>query len=138
VLYRFRPVFIKVSKILAIAGHTHHCDLGLVTRSIDGDGRAPPWRTCDDATCQIRLDLKRSCDLVDSSIRVAESACHHLSRALLMETHAFASLAHIRILLIPVGLIPQSSYEAYASEIRSFETLRLGEIPADTKDGKGT
>ncbi|KAF8163323.1 TRAPP II complex [Crassisporium funariophilum] len=53
-----------------------------------------------------------------------------------MDTHAFASLAHVRILLIPVGLIPQSSFEDYAAEIRSFEFIRLGEIPADTKDGK--
>lgn len=54
-----------------------------------------------------------------------------------MDPHPFASLAHVRILLIPVGLIPQASYETFAQEIRSFETLRLGEIPADTKDDKG-
>ncbi|KAF8964707.1 TRAPP II complex [Flammula alnicola] len=53
-----------------------------------------------------------------------------------MDTHAFASLAHVRVLLIPVGLIRQTSFESYAAEIRSFETLRLGEIPADTKDGR--
>lgn len=54
-----------------------------------------------------------------------------------MDTHAFASLAHVRILLIPVGLIPQASFDAYAEEIRSYETLKLGEIPTETKDRKG-
>jgi hypothetical protein len=55
-----------------------------------------------------------------------------------METHAFASLAHIRILLIPVGLIPKAVFEIYAAELRSFTALRLADIPAETKDGKGT
>ncbi|KAG6814362.1 hypothetical protein H0H92_010948 [Tricholoma furcatifolium] len=53
-----------------------------------------------------------------------------------MDTHAFASLAHVRILLIPVGNIPQSSFDKYAAEIRSFESIRLGDIPADHKDEK--
>ncbi|KDR81631.1 hypothetical protein GALMADRAFT_239700 [Galerina marginata CBS 339.88] len=53
-----------------------------------------------------------------------------------MDTHAFASLAHVRILLIPVGLIPQSLFAAYTEEIRSFESIRLGEIPAETRDGR--
>ncbi|PPQ83346.1 hypothetical protein CVT25_003985 [Psilocybe cyanescens] len=53
-----------------------------------------------------------------------------------MDTHVFASLAHIRILLIPVGLIPQSSFDTYAEEIRSFDSIRLGEIPTDTRDGR--
>ena len=56
----------------------------------------------------------------------------------IMDTHAFASLAHIRILLLPVGTISQSSFENYAAEIRSFETLRLGDIPSDGKDERGT
>lgn len=55
-----------------------------------------------------------------------------------METHAFASLAHIRILLLPVGLISRTAFETYAAELRSFTTLRLADIPAETKDGKGT
>ena len=54
-----------------------------------------------------------------------------------MDTHPFASLAHVRILLLPVGLIPQASYDTFSQEIRSFETLRLSEIPANTKDGRG-
>lgn len=54
-----------------------------------------------------------------------------------MDTHAFASLAHVRILLVPVGSIPPSSFEKYAVEIRSFESVRLGDIPADHKDERG-
>ncbi|KAF9533009.1 TRAPP II complex [Crepidotus variabilis] len=53
-----------------------------------------------------------------------------------MDTHSFASLAHVRILLLPVGLIPQSLFESYASEIRTYTSLKLAEIPADTRDGK--
>ena len=54
-----------------------------------------------------------------------------------MDNFSFASLAYVRVLLLPVGLIPQASFESYAAEIRSFESIRLSEIPADTKDGKG-
>jgi len=54
-----------------------------------------------------------------------------------MDNFPFASLAFVRVLLLPVGLIPRASFESYAAEIRSFEAIRLGEIPADTKDGKG-
>ncbi|KAG6879986.1 hypothetical protein C0992_008579 [Termitomyces sp. T32_za158] len=54
-----------------------------------------------------------------------------------MDIHAFASLAHVRILLVPVGSIPLSLFEKYAAEIRSFESIRLGDIPADHKDERG-
>ena len=54
-----------------------------------------------------------------------------------METDGLGSLAHIRIPLIPVGLVPKSTFELYAAELRSFTTLRLADIPTDTKDGKG-
>ena len=54
-----------------------------------------------------------------------------------MDTHAFASLAHVRILIVPVGSIPHYSFEKYAAEIRSFESVRLGDIPADHKEEKG-
>ena len=54
-----------------------------------------------------------------------------------MDTHAFASLAHIRILLIPVGTVLQSTFEKYASDIRTFDSIRLGDIPADYKEDKG-
>ncbi|KAH7914700.1 TRAPP II complex [Hygrophoropsis aurantiaca] len=51
-----------------------------------------------------------------------------------MSSHAFASLAHIRILLVPVGSIPRNTFEKFAAEIRAFDSIRLGDIPADTKD----
>ncbi|KAF8654133.1 hypothetical protein AX16_003664 [Volvariella volvacea WC 439] len=51
-----------------------------------------------------------------------------------MDTHAFASLAHVRVLLVPVGTISKAKFETYAAEFRTFESIRLGDIPADTKD----
>lgn len=51
-----------------------------------------------------------------------------------MDTYVFASLAQVRILLIPVGTIPQSSFEKYAAEIRSFDTISLGDLPENKED----
>ncbi|KAJ7709879.1 TRAPP II complex [Mycena rosella] len=51
-----------------------------------------------------------------------------------MDTHAFASLAQVRILLVPVGAISQASFDKYAAELRTFDAIRLGDIPADNKD----
>ncbi|KIJ69369.1 hypothetical protein HYDPIDRAFT_24212 [Hydnomerulius pinastri MD-312] len=51
-----------------------------------------------------------------------------------MSSYAFASLAHVRILLLPVGPIPRATFEAYAAEIRTFDSIRLGDIPGDAKD----
>ncbi|KAJ7285808.1 TRAPP II complex [Mycena rebaudengoi] len=51
-----------------------------------------------------------------------------------MDTHAFASLAQVRILLVPVGTVPQSAFDKYAAELRTFDAIRLGDIPADNKD----
>ncbi|KAF8628414.1 hypothetical protein AX15_003936 [Amanita polypyramis BW_CC] len=53
-----------------------------------------------------------------------------------MDTFAFASLAHVRVLLVPVGAISQTTFERHTAEIRSFETIRLGDIPADVKDDR--
>ncbi|KAI0062282.1 hypothetical protein BV25DRAFT_1945461 [Artomyces pyxidatus] len=53
-----------------------------------------------------------------------------------MEYHAFASLAHFRILLVPVGSISRSTFDNWASEIRTLETIRLSDIPPGTKDEK--
>lgn len=55
----------------------------------------------------------------------------------LMDSHAFASLAHLRILLVPVGSIQQSTFDKFASEIRAFDDIRLGDIPADQKGERG-
>ncbi|THU80824.1 hypothetical protein K435DRAFT_972612 [Dendrothele bispora CBS 962.96] len=51
-----------------------------------------------------------------------------------MDTHAFASLAQVPILLVPVGAIPYSTFSKFASEIRSFDSIRLGDIPEGPKD----
>lgn len=51
-----------------------------------------------------------------------------------MTSHAFAALAHIPILVLPVGPIPRAVFEKYAAEIRTFDSIRLGDIPAGMKD----
>ncbi|KAK7020579.1 transport protein Trs120 or TRAPPC9 TRAPP II complex subunit-domain-containing protein [Favolaschia claudopus] len=51
-----------------------------------------------------------------------------------MDTHAFASLAQVRVLLVPVGTISRSTFNKYADELRTFDAIRLGDIPADNKD----
>ena len=55
-----------------------------------------------------------------------------------MDTHVFASLAQVRILLVPVGPISPHSFEKYASEITSFDSIRLGDIPEATNDERGS
>lgn len=54
-----------------------------------------------------------------------------------MDSYAFASLAHVRILLVPVGPIPRTTFDAYVAEIHTFESIRLGDIPGDAKDERG-
>jgi trafficking protein particle complex subunit 9 len=54
-----------------------------------------------------------------------------------MDSHAFASLAHVRILLLPIGSLQQSTFEKFAAEIKAFDDIRLGDIPADQKDERG-
>ncbi|KAI0748229.1 transport protein Trs120 or TRAPPC9 TRAPP II complex subunit-domain-containing protein [Daedaleopsis nitida] len=51
-----------------------------------------------------------------------------------MESFAYGSLAHIRVLLLPVGNIRRSTFERWAQDIRSIETVRLGDISTDVKD----
>ena len=51
--------------------------------------------------------------------------------------YAFASLAHIRILLLPIGTIQPATFENLASEIGQFVEIRLGDIPADSRDDRG-
>ncbi|KAI6005920.1 TRAPP II complex [Pisolithus albus] len=53
-----------------------------------------------------------------------------------MNSNAFASLAHVRILLVPVGPISNDIFEAHAAEIKAFDSIRLGDIPGDTKGEK--
>ncbi|KAJ3559110.1 hypothetical protein NM688_g536 [Phlebia brevispora] len=53
-----------------------------------------------------------------------------------MDILDFGSLAHIRILLLPVGNIKRAAFDHWVKEIRSFENIRLGDIPADTREEK--
>lgn len=53
-----------------------------------------------------------------------------------MEASPFASLAQIRVLLVPVGNIRRSAFEKYAGLVRSFENIRLGDIPPDPREDK--
>lgn len=54
-----------------------------------------------------------------------------------MDSFTFASLAQIKILLMPVGPIKRSVFDDWASEIRKFDNIRLGDIPADPQEEKG-
>lgn len=54
-----------------------------------------------------------------------------------MDIHSFASLAQVRILVLPVGSISKASFEKWAAEIRSFEHIQLGDIPQDNRDERG-
>ena len=51
--------------------------------------------------------------------------------------YVFASLARIRILILPVGNIERPSFEKWASEIKEFEEIKLSDIPADSRDDRG-
>ncbi|THH16357.1 hypothetical protein EW146_g4275 [Bondarzewia mesenterica] len=53
-----------------------------------------------------------------------------------MDHHAFASLAHVRVLLLPVGSISRTTFDKWASEIRTFENMRLSDVPPGTRDEK--
>ncbi|OCB84083.1 hypothetical protein A7U60_g8755 [Sanghuangporus baumii] len=50
--------------------------------------------------------------------------------------NAFASLAHIRVLLLPVGNVQRPTFERWAEEFREFEEIRLSDVPADSRDDR--
>jgi hypothetical protein len=54
-----------------------------------------------------------------------------------MDIPAFASLAQVRILLVPIGSIKQEAFDKWAALIRNVEDIRLGDIPADARDERG-
>jgi hypothetical protein len=54
-----------------------------------------------------------------------------------MDNYAAGALGHVRILLVPIGSISKRTFDQWASEIRTIETLRLSDIPPGTKDEKG-
>src|ERR1700733_8808967 len=55
-----------------------------------------------------------------------------------MDGAQFASLAQIRVLLLPVGTIRRSVFEKYAGLVRSIEQVRLGDVPPDPREDKST
>ncbi|CAE6420852.1 unnamed protein product [Rhizoctonia solani] len=51
-----------------------------------------------------------------------------------METAPFATLGHVRVLLVPVGPIRKPTFDKWAALIRSFEHIRLDDIPPDPRE----
>ncbi|KAI5122948.1 hypothetical protein M0805_006829 [Coniferiporia weirii] len=49
---------------------------------------------------------------------------------------AFASLAQIRILLLPVGSIQRALFGNWAAELDEFNEIRLSDVPADSRDDR--
>ena len=54
-----------------------------------------------------------------------------------MDHFAFASLAQVKILLVPVGSITKFHFDKWAAEIRSFDSIPLGDITVGDKDQRG-
>lgn len=54
-----------------------------------------------------------------------------------MESSPFASLAHLRVLVIPVGDIPRATFEEWATVVRGFESIPLFDIPPARAEDKG-
>ena len=52
--------------------------------------------------------------------------------------YTYASLAHIRILLVPVNPISPDAFEKWSSQLQEFAEIRLSDIPADSRDDRGT
>ena len=50
---------------------------------------------------------------------------------------AFSSLAKIRILLLPVGSVSRSIFDHWQDEFKTFEEIRLSDVPADSRDDRG-
>ncbi|CAE6440674.1 unnamed protein product [Rhizoctonia solani] len=51
-----------------------------------------------------------------------------------MEAAPFATLGHVRVLLIPVGPIRKPTFDKWTALIRSFEHIRLDDIPPDPRE----
>lgn len=54
-----------------------------------------------------------------------------------MESSPFASLAHLKVLVIPVGDIPRAKFEEWATIVRGFESIPLFDIPPARAEDKG-
>lgn len=54
-----------------------------------------------------------------------------------MESSPFTALAHLKVLIIPVGEIPRTKFEEWATVIRGFESIPLFDIPPARAEDKG-
>lgn len=54
-----------------------------------------------------------------------------------MDQDVFASLARIRILLLPVGSISRTEFEKWAEEISHLSEIRLSDVPTDSREDRG-
>ena len=54
-----------------------------------------------------------------------------------MDAPPFATLGHVRILLVPVGPIRKATFDKWTALIRSFEHIRLDDIPPDPREDRG-
>jgi hypothetical protein len=64
---------------------------------------------------------------------------HHLesnSNPIPMETIAFASLAHLKIIIIPVGPIAKPVYDKWNAVLRTFESIPLVDVPPARHDDR--
>jgi hypothetical protein len=59
------------------------------------------------------------------------------TRRQLMETSPFAALARLKVLIIPVGDIPRTKFEEWATVVRGFESIPLFDIPPAMGEDKG-
>jgi hypothetical protein len=54
-----------------------------------------------------------------------------------MDLYSFASLGHIRVLLIPIGSIRPHSFDEHVQDIKACHQIRFSDIPADGNGEKG-
>ena len=54
-----------------------------------------------------------------------------------MESSPFAALARLKVLIIPVGDIPHTKFEEWATVVRGFESIPLFDIPPAMGEDKG-
>jgi hypothetical protein len=100
-------------------------------------GKSIVWLQARRVAVQYHIEVEQDVKYV-TLLLLLPTSCERLSLARPpMEYNAFASLAHFRILLVPVGSISRKTFDQWAAEIRTLENLRLSDIPPGTKDEKG-
>ncbi|KAG1715706.1 hypothetical protein ID866_1469 [Astraeus odoratus] len=102
--------------------------LNKLAKALDGD--VLPELQKDNIISQMMKDTANAEKLRSLDSRTDEETNSCLES---MSSYAFASLAHVRVLLIPVGSIPKDVFDAHVAEVRAFDSIRLGDIPGDAK-----